>query len=106
MKLDSLINVFTLYESYIEHNVELLIILFYPQSSFHLLNAIAIDVPTKTEKSKVLHSFNVLTTKKQPVANLIDGNVQLNFLSHIPDNFQGVTEIVLTICQNHQESTL
>ena len=26
--------------------------------------------------------------------NIIDGNVQLHVLSHIPDNFQGVTEIV------------
>ena len=32
--------------------------------------------------------------KKQPTANIIDGNVQLNILSLIPDNFQGVTEIV------------
>ena len=32
--------------------------------------------------------------KKQPTANIIDGNVQLHVLSHIPDNFQGVTEIV------------
>ena len=54
----------------------------------------------KTEKSKVLHyfmaCFNVLTSKKQPATNIhaIDGNVQLRVLSHIPDNFQGVTEIV------------
>ena len=32
--------------------------------------------------------------KKQPTANIIDGNVQLHILSHKPDNFQGVTEIV------------
>ena len=33
--------------------------------------------------------------KKQPTANIIDGNVQLHILSlMIPDNFQGVTEIV------------
>ena len=32
--------------------------------------------------------------KKQPTANIIDGNVQLLFLSLKPDNFQGVTEIV------------
>ena len=53
-------------------------------------------MPTKTEKSKVLHYFNVLTTRKQPVANIIDGNVQLyvRTYSNIPDNFQGVTEIV------------
>ena len=49
----------------------------------------------KIEKSKVLHyfkaCFNILTS---PAANIIDGNVQLYVLSHIPDNFQGVTEIV------------
>ena len=33
--------------------------------------------------------------KKQPAANIIDGNVQLHVLSLIPDNFQGVTEIKL-----------
>ena len=27
--------------------------------------------------------------KKQPTANIIDGNVQLQILSLIPDNFQG-----------------
>ena len=32
--------------------------------------------------------------KKQPTANIIDSNVQLHILSLIPDNFQGVTEIV------------
>ena len=32
--------------------------------------------------------------KKQPTANIIDGNVQLPILSLLPDNFQGVTEIV------------
>ena len=31
--------------------------------------------------------------KKQPTANIIDGNVKLHILSHIPDNFHGVTEI-------------
>ena len=33
--------------------------------------------------------------KKEPTANIIDGNVQLHILSLIPDNFQGATEIVL-----------
>ena len=32
--------------------------------------------------------------KNQPTTNIIDGNVQLNILSLIQDNFQGVTEIV------------
>ena len=52
----------------------------------------------KTEKTKVLHyfkaCFNVLKSKKQPAANIIDGNDQLHVLSHIPDNLQDVTEIV------------
>ena len=30
----------------------------------------------------------------QPTANIIDDNVQLHILSLIPDNFQGVTDIV------------
>ena len=51
----------------------------------------------KTEKSKDLHysktCFNVLASKKT-TANIIYGNVQLYILSLIPDNFQGVTEIV------------
>ena len=32
--------------------------------------------------------------KIQPAANIIDGNVRHRVLSHIPDNFQGVAEIV------------
>ena len=55
-------------------------------------------MPANTEKSKVLHSFKasfkVLTTKNEPVENMIDGNVKLYVLSHIPDNFQGETEMV------------
>ena len=31
----------------------------------------------------------------EPVANIIDGNVQLYVLSPSPDNFQGVAEMVL-----------
>ena len=32
--------------------------------------------------------------KKKTAANIIDGNVQFHVLSHIPDKFQGVIEIV------------
>ena len=64
-KWGNLINLFTLYKSSIEHNIELLIILFYPYSTFLLLNATANDMAAKTEKSKDLHyfkaCFNVLT---------------------------------------------
>ena len=46
----------------------------------------------KTEISMVEPYFkaclNILTTKNQPVANIIDGNVQLHVLSHIPDNLK------------------
>ena len=52
-----LINLFTLYKTSIEHNIELLVIPFY-------------------------------------LIYIIDGNVTLHILSLIPDNFQGVTEIV------------
>ena len=38
--------------------------------------------------------LQVTDIKKQPTANIIDGNVQLHILSLIPDNLQGVTEIV------------
>ena len=51
----------------------------------------------KTEISKVLPYINAcfkVLTAKDPVANIINGNVQLRVFSHIPDNFQGVTEIV------------
>ena len=46
-----LINLFTLYKSSIEHNVELLVIPFYLKSTFLLLNATANDMAAKTEKS-------------------------------------------------------
>ena len=56
-------DLFTLYKSSIEHNVDLS----YSKSSSLLLKATANDIPAKTEKSKVLHSFeacfNVITTK-------------------------------------------
>ena len=39
----------------------------------------------------MLHCTDIM---KQPTANIIDGNVQLHILSFIPDNVQGVTEIV------------
>ena len=45
-----LINLFTLYKSSIEHNIELLVIPFY-DSTFLLLNATANDMAAKTEKS-------------------------------------------------------
>ena len=56
-------------------------------------------MPAKNEKAKVQHypeaCFKVLTPTNEPVANIIDGNVQLNVLSYITDNFQGVAEMVI-----------
>ena len=61
MKWDSLINLITLYELYIVYIDQLHIV------QFFFSNATADDMPTKTVKSKVLHSFKdcfkVLTTK-------------------------------------------
>ena len=39
----------------------------------------------------------VMTTKNEPVANIINGNVQLEILSHIPDNFQAVAKMVFDL---------
>ena len=56
-------------------------------------------MPAKTEKENALHyfeaCFQVLTTTNGPAANVINDNVQLYVLSHIPDNFPGVAEMVL-----------
>ena len=46
------------------------------------------------DHTHLLFLLQCIDIKKQPAANIIDGNVQLHVLSHIPDNFQGVTEIV------------
>ena len=46
-----LINLFTLYKSSIEPNIEQLVIPFYLLSTFLLLNATANDTAAKTEKS-------------------------------------------------------
>ena len=42
----------------------------------------------------ILRLVQCTDIEKQPAANIIDGNAQLRVLSHIPDTFQGVTEIV------------
>ena len=51
MRHPKVINLLTLYKSSIEHNIELLVILFYLKSSFLLLNATANDMAAKTVKS-------------------------------------------------------
>ena len=57
------------------------------------------DMLQNTYKANVLYyleaSFKVFTTTNEPVANIIDGYVQLYALSYIPDNCQGVAEMVL-----------
>ena len=56
-------------------------------------------MPAKTEKAKALHHleacFRPLTPTNEPVANVIDGNVQLNVPSPIPDIFPGVAKMLL-----------
>ena len=61
-------------------------------------------------RSQVLHSFKayfkVRATKNEPVANKIDGNIQFYVLSHIPDNFQGETEMVFDRLPKSSRHTL
>ena len=54
------------------------------------------DMAAITEKSKInfLLRLSSMYWQQKTVANLIDDNVQLHVLSEIPDNFQGVPEIV------------
>ena len=80
MKWDSLINFLILYKSSIEHNIELLVILFYPLSS-SILHATADDMPAKTEKAKVYIILR-LASKYWQQANVIDVNVQLYVHQH------------------------
>ena len=42
----------------------------------------------------ILRLLQYTDNKKQPAANISDGNAKPHVLSHIPDSFQGVTEIV------------
>ena len=55
MKWESLINSFTLYNSSIEHNINLMVILFSTHSPVPFLCATADKMPAKNEKAKVLH---------------------------------------------------
>ena len=56
-------------------------------------------MPVKTEKAELLHHLEagvelMTTPTNEPVAYVIDGNASLCVLSPIPDNFQGVAEMV------------
>ena len=93
MKWGSLINIFTLYKSYKEHNVEHWIS-YSTSVKFPSIECIGKWYAYKTWKNKGFTFFKSTDTKKQPDANIFDGNVQLYVLSDIPDNFQGVTENV------------
>ena len=72
---------------------------FSTHSPVPVLHAAVEDMLQITYKANVLYyreaCFKVFTTANEPVANIIDGNVQLYALSYIPDNFQGVAEMVL-----------
>ena len=64
---------------------------------FFFLHATADDMHANTENAKAMHYleayFQVLTITNEPVANVIDGNVQLYVFSKLPDNFQCVAEM-------------
>ena len=88
MKWDSIIN---LYKSSFKHNIDLLFILPLVLIPFFLMQQLMLRLQNTPEKSKVLHFVKAkLTTRNEPVANIIDDNIQLHVLSPIPDNFQGV----------------
>ena len=94
----NIINLFTLYK--IMHWAQYKpTVFFYFCSSSIFLHATSDGMPAKNEKAKVLHyleaCFQPMTPTNEPVANIIDGNVQLNVLSPRPDNFHGVAEMVL-----------
>ena len=51
----------------------------------------------QNQQAKVVHSFKAcfkVLSKNEPVANILDSNVQLYVLLHITDNFQGETDMV------------
>ena len=88
----------TLYKSSIERNIDLLVILFFPKFGFLFAHATADGMPANFENVTAIHYIEVylqvLTITNELVANVIDGNVQLNALSQLPDNFQCVAERV------------
>ena len=81
----------------IVHNVENYLLSYSthnPVSFF--LNATSNDMQKlRNERFNILLRLaSMYWHKKQPVANIINGNVQLYVLSHIAYYFQGVTDIV------------
>ena len=83
----------------VEHNIDLQVTLSYPLGPVPFSLATADGMPTKTEKSKLLHHLEacvepMTAPTNEPVAHVIDGNASLYVLSPIPDNFEGVAEMV------------
>ncbi|MES9950704.1 MAG: hypothetical protein ABW118_17235 [Candidatus Thiodiazotropha sp.] len=84
----------------VEHNIDLQVTLSYPLGPVPYSLATADGMPAKTEKSKLLHHLEscvepVTTPTDEGIAHVIDGNASLYVLSPVPENFQGVAEIVL-----------
>ena len=83
-----------------EHKLDLQVTLSCPLSPVPFLLATTDGMPVKTEKAKFLHhpeaGVELMTTPtNERVAYVIDGNASLYVLYPIPDNFQGVAEMVL-----------
>ena len=66
---------------------------YFTHSQFPFLNPTADELPSQTEKSKVLHYFKACY-KNEPVANIMMAMSNFIILSHIPENFQGVAEMI------------
>ena len=84
----------------VEHNIDIQVTLSYPLGPDPFSLATVDGMPVKTEKAKLLHHLEagvelMTTPNNEPVAYVIDGNASLYVLSPIPDNFQGVAEMVL-----------
>ena len=84
----------------VEHNIDLQVTLSYPLGPVPFSLATADGMPVKTEKAKLLHHLEagvelMTTPTNEPVAYVNDVNASLYVLSPIPDNFQGVAEMVL-----------
>ena len=59
-------------------------------------------MPAKTDKSKLLHNVvasveSVTKPTDEPIAYVYDGNTTLQSLAPIPDNFEGVAEMVFNL---------
>ena len=86
----------------VEHNIDLHVTLSYPLGPVPFSLATADGMPAKTDKSKLLHNLeasveSVTKPTDEPIAYVYDGNATLQSLAPIPDNFEGVAEMVFNL---------